>query len=129
MDRNDAQGGGHTNIDYYLTEFAMFSVGTQNIGRLVLSANLPQHATQEMAHATGPVYNVPLEIISIGVTCTLDEQERLWFSSNVGTAKGIGFVGGYTWRVLRTGYFGGILAYNLFNGMNWTFPVSYEIHP
>lgn len=129
MDRNTEQGGGHTNIDYYLTEFAMFSVGTQNIGRLVLSANLPQHATQDMAHATSPVYNVPLEIVSIGVTCNLDEQERLWFSSNVGTAKGIGFVGGYTWRVLRTGYFGGIMAATLFTGINWTFPVSYEIHP
>lgn len=128
MNRNTEAGGGSTNIDYYLTQFQMFTVGTQNIGKMVLSANLPQHATQEMAHTTTPVYNVPIEIVSIGITCALDEQERLWYSSNVGTAKGIGFVGGYTWRVLRTGYFGGIMAPMLFNGLNWTFPVTYSIH-
>ena len=126
MARNDASGGGHTLIDYYLTEFQMFTVGTQNIGFLSLKTTFPQHLTQSMAHTTQPVYNVPLMFQVVSNTCPVDEEERLWYSSNVGTPKGIMFYGGYTWRITAAQSMGQCSNVSI-DHLNWTVPVKYEL--
>lgn len=92
MYRNDEHGGGHTNPDVYLTQFAMFSVGTRNIGQLGLKAIIPQHLE-------GNFYNSPSMIAVCAFTASVDEKERLWYSDNVGVPAGIVFVNGYTWRI------------------------------
>lgn len=127
MFANTEAGGGLTDPSIYLTEFTMFSVGTQNIGVLVFTGNFPMHLTQDMAHSSTPIYNMPSNLTTIGVTCPVDEQERPWFSSNVGTPKGIYFMGGYTWRITSCQYFGAIMPLAL-GAVNWTIPMVYSIH-
>lgn len=92
MYRNDEHGGGHTNPDVYLTQFAMFTVGTRNIGQLGLKSIIPQHLE-------GNFYNSPTYLQVCAFTCPVDEKERLWYSDNVGVPAGIVFMNGYTWRV------------------------------
>jgi hypothetical protein len=99
MNRNDESGGGHTNINYYLTQFAMFTVGIQNVGTLFLTGSLPSHLTDSMVINGATPIGFPMNVFSMRQECSLDEQERLWFSSAVGTPKNIAFVDGYTWRV------------------------------
>ena len=130
MARNDEHGGGTTLIDYYLTEFQMFSVGSQNIGILAMTGTLPSHVTQEMALTDRPVYGMPLDVRTAGTWAPIDEVERLWYSSQVGTPKDIMFYGGYTWRITSAIGLGLIGFSQMFPGdIDWELPVTYEIKP
>lgn len=131
MARNDEHGGGSTLIDYYLTEFAMFSIGTQNIGVLAITAQLPQHLTQDMVIGTGTIVTgMPTGLRYTGTWASVDEVERLWYSSQVGEPRGIMFLGGYTWRITAVAGLG-LLPFSVsFPGnLNWQLPVTYEIKP
>ena len=129
MARNDEHGGGSTLIDYYLTEFQMFSVGSQNIGTLAMTATLPSHVTQDMAiGVSSSIYGMPMDIRSAGTWAPIDEVERLWYSSQVGVPKNIMFLGGYTWRITSADGLGLIGFSQMFPGnINWQLPVTYEI--
>lgn len=120
MYRNDEHGGGHTNPDVYLTQFAMFSVGTRNIGQLGLKAIIPQHLE-------GNFYNSPNLLSVCAFTSSVDEKERLWYSDNVGVPAGIVFIGGYTWRITSVSN-----MYEIQNGLQlpqsyFEIPVNYHI--
>ena len=130
MARNDENGGGKTLIDYYLTEFQMFSIGTQNIGVLAMTGTLPSHVTQEMAITDQSVYGMPMDIRTAGTWAPIDEEERLWYSSQVGTPRNIMFKGGYTWRITCVIGLGLIGFSQMFPGsLDWELPVTYEIKP
>lgn len=119
MYRNDENGGGHTNPDVYLTQFAMFTVGTRNIGQLAVTCIPPQHLE-------GDFYNSPRDLWVTSNQTSVDEKERLWYSSNVGTPAGIMFIGGYTWRITHIYH-----MYELNNYANmpvyFELPVNYHI--
>ena len=119
MFRNDENGGGHTNPDVYLTQFAMFTVGTRNIGQLALTCIPPQHLE-------GDFYNSPRDLWVTSNQTSVDEKERLWYSSNVGTPAGIMFMNGYTWRITHIYH-----MYELNNYANmpsyFELPVNYHI--
>lgn len=119
MFRNDENGGGHTNPDVYLTQFAMFTVGTRNIGQLALTCIPPQHLE-------GDFYNSPRDLWVTSNPTSVDEKERLWYSSNVGTPAGIMFISGYTWRITHVYH-----MYELNNYANmpayFELPVNYHI--
>ena len=119
MFRNDENGGGHTNPDVYLTQFTMFTVGTRNIGQLALTCIPPQHLE-------GDFYNSPRDLWVTSNPTSVDEKERLWYSSNVGTPAGIMFIGGYTWRITHVYH-----MYELNNYANmpayFELPVNYHI--
>lgn len=120
MYRNDEHGGGHTNPDVYLTQFAMFSVGTRNIGQLGLKAIIPQHLE-------GNFYNSPTYLQVCAFTCPVDEKERLWYSSNVGVPAGIVFMNGYTWRVTSVSNMYEIGNALALPNMYYEIPVNYHI--
>lgn len=119
MFRNDENGGGHTNPDVYLTQFTMFTVGTRNIGQLALTCIPPQHLE-------GDFYNSPRDLWVTSNQTSVDEKERLWYSSNVGTPAGIMFISGYTWRITHVYH-----MYELNNYANmpayFELPVNYHI--
>lgn len=119
MFRNDENGGGHTNPDVYLTQFTMFTVGTRNIGQLALTCIPPQHLE-------GDFYNSPRDLWVTSNPTSVDEKERLWYSSNVGTPAGIMFISGYTWRITNVYH-----MYELNNYANmpsyFELPVNYHI--
>lgn len=129
MSRNDEHGGGTTLIDYYLTEFQMFSVGSQNIGQLAMTATLPSHITQDMAIGVSTsIYGMPFDFRTAGTWAPIDEVERLWYSSQVGVPRNIMFLGGYTWRITSVQGLGLLGFSQLFPGnVNWELPVTYEI--
>ena len=131
MARNDENGGGKTLIDYYLTEFQMFSIGTQNIGVLAMTGTLPSHVTQEMAvGVSSSIYGMPIDIRTAGTWAPIDEVERLWYSSQVGTPRNIMFKGGYTWRITCVIGLGLIGFSQMFPAnLDWELPVTYEIKP
>ena len=120
MYRNDEHGGGHTNPDVYLTQFAMFTVGTRNIGQLGLKAIIPQHLE-------GNFYNSPTYLQVCAFTCSVDEKERLWYSDNVGVPAGIVFMNGYTWRVTSVTNMYEIGNALALPNMYYELPVNYHI--
>ena len=120
MFRNDEHGGGHTNPDYYLTQFSMFTVGTRNIGQLGLVALPPQHIE-------GNFYNSPAHLQVCSFTCSVDEKERLWYSSNVGTPAGIVFINGYTWRITDVTNMYEISNFAALHNLVLEIPVNYHI--
>lgn len=129
MALNSEQGGGSTLVDYYLTEFQMFSVGTRNVGTLALTANLPQHLTQDMVAGAGTVAaGLPASLRYTATWASVDESERLWYSSNTGDPKGIMFYSGYTWRITSVMGLGLIpFAADFPASINWKLPVTYEL--
>ena len=130
MSRNDEHGGGTTLIDYYLTEFQMFSVGTQNIGTLAITAHLPPMITQDMViGGDSSASNYPLPIHYQSTWAHVNEVERLWFSTNVGEPKGIMFKGGYTWRITAVSGLGllGVSFGYPSETQDHQVPVTYEI--
>lgn len=132
MSRNDEHGGGTTLIDYYLTEFQMFSIGTQNIGTLAMTAHLPPMITADMViGGSGSYYNYPFPIRYQSTWAHVNEVERLWYSSDVGAPKGIMFKGGYTWRITAVAGLG-LLGFTFgfpSDTLNHQVPVTYEIKP
>lgn len=126
MNRDDESGGGHTNINYYLTQFAMFTVGTQNVGTLFLTGSFPSHLTESMVINGGTPIGFPMSVFSVRQECPLDEQERLWFSSFVGTPKNIAFVDGYTWRVTNAACVFALTPFEA-NNIDLRIPVVYEL--
>ena len=126
MNLNDESGGGHTNINYYLTQFAMFTVGTQNVGTLFLTGSFPSHLTESMVINGGTPIGFPMSVFSVRQECPLDEQERLWFSSVVGTPKNIAFVDGYTWRVTNAACVFALTPFAA-NNIDLRIPVVYEL--
>lgn len=112
--------GGTTNPDIYLTQFAMFSVGTRNIGQLGLKAIIPQHLE-------GNFYNSPTKLEVCAFTSSVDEKERLWYSDNVGVPAGIVFIGGYTWRITSVSNMYEIQNALLLPQSYFEIPVNYHI--
>lgn len=91
---------GVTDTSKYLCQFQMFSVGTTNVGRVVVTANPSGYYING-----NPVYKV---ILSGGaLPSTADTTERTvaeWQSeAQVGYyfPKGLSFYQGYTWRITR----------------------------
>ncbi len=133
MSRNNEHGGGTTLIDYYLTEFQMFSIGTQNIGVLAMTAHLPPMITTDMIIGGGGsfTYGYPFPIRYQSTWAHVDEVERLWYSDQVGSPKGIMFKGGYTWRITAVAGLG-LLGFTFgfpAETINHQVPVTYEIKP
>ena len=115
--------GGLTNPDSYLTQFQIFTVGTQNIGAYNLSLAFPQHFTDDMTPIT--LYLTPFIVDSISLSTPVDEIERPWYPDNVGTPKGLYFVGGYTWKV--TSVWKIIQIGNSIQDAHWEIPARYSI--
>ena len=123
---------GTTLIDYYLTEFQMFSVGTQNIGTLAITAHLPPMITQDMIIGGGSSVNgYPCPSRYQSTWAHVNEVEKLWYSTNVGSPKGIMFKDGYTWRITAVAGLG-LLGFTFgfpSETQNHQVPVTYEIKP
>lgn len=127
----DSQGiGGTTDPDYYLSMFSMFTVGTRNVGTLVVSMSMPHAITPDM-YLDGDgtrLYNIPYNLETVVGGGSISETERPWFSSPVGWPKGLAFVEGYTWKVLACeGIIGIPVAWHWWNDSNWCLPVTYTI--
>lgn len=128
MALNSEQGGGSTLVDYYLTEFQMFSVGTQNVGTLALTAQLPQHLTPDMVVGGTVVTGLPTGLRYTATWASVDEVERLWYSGQTGDPKGIMFYSGYTWRITSVMGLGLIpFSADFPASINWQLPVTYEL--
>ena len=101
--RNDEHGGGTTLVDYYLTEFQMFSIGTHNVGNFCLRCYMPDKLTSDMvAGSSIIVVGLPSKIVSTVTGAMINEVEKPWYSSQTGALgwpKGIMFYSGYTWRI------------------------------
>jgi hypothetical protein len=136
MSRNDGDAGGSTLVDYYLTEFQMFSIGTQNVGRLALSCYMPSKWTSDMvlSGTSIGIYMLPTQMKYQAAWAMIDETEKLWNPNNAGSLgepKCIMYYGGYTWRITHCCGMG-ILSYgaNVPGGdIDWRIPVSYELKP
>lgn len=121
---------GTTNTDVYLTEFQMFTVGTQDIGFLNIKSILPQHTKQEYYLGTGWVPGEPASIPSLmNMECSVDEIERGWTTTvGVGSPKGIAFKENYTWRITSCeNIFRVETAGGFFVSPGWKLPIKYEI--
>lgn len=134
MSRNNEQGGGTTLIDYYLTEFQMFSVGTRNIGLLALSCYMPSKWTSDMVIGGQSIglYMLPAQRKYQAAWAMIDETEKPWYSSATGALgepKCIMFYGGYTWRITHCCGMGimGFGANIPGDQINWQIPVTYEL--
>lgn len=123
---------GLTDPTFKLTEFQIFSVGTQNLGALSLSAKFPQHLTASMQISGSPIVSLPTILQMQASEAPLDDVEKIWGSGSsgaLGWPKGYTFKNGYTWYV------------NFVQGMatlknsvsfptdnaDWQIPVKYEL--
>ena len=129
--RNNGAVGGSTDISYYLTECQFFTVGTQNIGDLTLTCQLPQKRTANMAIG-GVTPTSSIETIQYQSTgATVNETEKLWFSSqsgSLGVPKGIMWKDAYTWRITYVEGMGLLHVSTEFPGnTDWEIPVKYRL--
>lgn len=87
--------GGTTDISCYFTEFQMFTVGTENVGVYEFRTQPPAWKAPDPEHGYfgSPTQWVPYSQM-------VHTQERLWYSSSVGSVKTLAYVGGYTWRII-----------------------------
>lgn len=134
MSRNDGDIGGSTLVDYYLTEFQMFSIGTQNVGLLALSCYMPSKWTSDMviSGTSIGVHMLPAQLKYQAAWAMIDESEKLFgphIAGSPGEPKCIMHYSGYTWRI--TSCCGmGILSFGAdvpSDDIDWQIPVSYEL--
>lgn len=136
MSRNDGAVGGSTLVDYYLTEFQMFSIGTQNVGLLALSCYMPSKWTSDMViNGTSiGIYMLPAQLKYQAAWAMIDETEKLWGphdAGSLGEPKCIMHYSGYTWRITHCCGMGILsLGANVpSDDIDWQIPVSYELKP
>ena len=114
---------GVTDTTKYLCEFRMFSVGTENVGRVVVTANPAAYYTH-----SNPTYKQTY--IGSAMPSTADTVERTvaeWQSeAQVGFyfAKGLSFMGGYTWRITRLDNFWMGVVTDIPADMKWSFIID-----
>ena len=114
---------GTTDTTKYLCEFRMFSVGTENVGRVVVTSNPAGY----FAHSN-PTYKQSYN--GAAMPSTADTVERTvaeWQSeAQVGFyfPKGLSFMGGYTWRITRLDNFWMGVVTDIPADMKWSFIVD-----
>lgn len=128
---NSGDVGGTTDSSFYLTEFQLFTVGTQNLGDVTLTMSMTSKKTQSM-YIGGAIplsYNELIPFQSTPVS--LNEVEKLWFSSQSGTLgvpKGIMFYNAYTWRVTSAVGLGLLYTTQFPGESDWQVPVKYQLN-
>lgn len=99
-------GQAATDINLYIVEFQMFSVGTTNLGQLSLRTTPPSFAG--IPDPYQPTHVRKVYVYGTAMTASLSDVERTraeWQYDQTGMpfCKGYAFVGGYTWRVTNAG--------------------------
>lgn len=83
----------HTDPDYYLGRFKLFTVGTENVS---VRATFVPDATVD-----GGTPTVKQQTLLMGNTLGLDQVERAGSSDMVGFPRALTFAGGYLWSITR----------------------------
>ena len=116
-------GDGVTDTSKYLCEFRMFSVGTQNVGRVVVTANPAGSYTH-----SNPSYKQLYP--GAAMPSTADTVERTvaeWQSeAQVGFyfPRGLSFMDGYRWRITRLDNFWMGQVAEIPSDMKWSFIID-----
>ena len=99
-------GQAATDINLYIVEFQMFSVGTTNLGQLSLRTTPP--SVVGIPDPYQPTHVRKSYVNGTAMTASLSDVERTraeWQYDQTGTpfCKGYAYAGGYNWRVTNAG--------------------------